>query len=161
MKTVICYATKTGSTRKAAEKLAGYLGEATLCNLEKENVNLADYDCIIVGGSIRMGQLHKAAKKFVASHASELMEKKCAFFICNGFPEQAETFLVQGYGQELLTHSICAATFGGEMDLTTLKGMDKFIAKAVTNSMKDNPAAAPKMLEENIKEFAEAVKSAE
>lgn len=157
MKTIICYATKTGATRKAAEKLAHYIEGATICNLDREKVNLSDYDFVIVGGSIRMGQLHKTVKKFITEHTKELLEKKCAFFICNGFPEQAETFLVQGYGQALLAHSVCAATFGGEMDLARLKGVDKFIAKAVTNSMKDNPAAAPKLLPDNIRQFAEAV----
>ena len=161
MKTVICYATKTGTTRKGANELAGYLQDVTVIDIEKNSVNLSEYECIIVGGSIRMGQMHKAAKKFIQAHKEELLHKKCAFFICNGFPEQAETFLIQNIGQELLSHSICATTFGGEMELERLKGMDKFIAKAVSNSMKDNPVAAPKMLSENIKQFAEALNVAQ
>lgn len=161
MKSVICYASKTGTTKKAAEMLKEQISDAVLCDLEKEKINVADYDCVIVGGSIRMGQIHKAAKKFVTDHMSELMEKKCAFFICNGFADQAETFLVQNFGQELLSHSICASSFGGELDVMNLKGMDKFIAKAVTNSMKDNSQAIPKLLPENIKQFAEAVNAAQ
>ncbi len=159
MKTVIGYATKTGTTKKAAEMLAKQIEGAVLCDLEKETPSLDEYDCIIIGGSIRMGQLHKAAKKYITNNQTQLLEKKCAFFICNGFPEQATTFLVQNFGQELLSHSICASTFGGEMDINKLKGMDKFIAKAVANSMKDNPQAAPKLLTENIKKFAETVKT--
>ena len=44
------------------------------------------------------------------------------------------------------------------MDLDKLSGMDKFIAKAVGNSMKNDPNKVPKILPENIKQFAEAVK---
>lgn len=161
MKTIVCYASKTGTTKKATEMLKEQIGDATICDLEKDKVNLAEYDCVIIGGSIRMGQIHKAAKKFITENTSVLMEKKCAFFICNGFPEQAETILMQNIGQELLSHSICAASFGGEMDLSKQKGMDKFIAKAVVNSTKDNPQAAPKILPENIKQFAEAVNAAQ
>ena len=161
MKTVICYASKTGTTENAARKLAEYLEDVKIINLEKETVNLNDFDCIIIGGRIRMGQLHKVAKKFIIEHHEELLKKKCGFYICNGFPEQAETFLVQNIGQELLSHSICAASFGGEMDINRLKGMDKFIAKAVINSAKDNPHALPQLLTDNIKQFSEAVNEAQ
>ncbi|MGN0156241.1 MAG: flavodoxin domain-containing protein [Lachnospiraceae bacterium] len=159
MKTIICYATKTGTTETAAKELAGLLGAIKVCNLEKETPDIHNFDLVIIGGSIRMGKLHKAAKKFIDANTKELLSKKCAFFICNGFPEQAETFLIQNIGQELLSHSICAASFGGELDLSKLKGMDKFIAKAVTSSMKDNPQAVPKLLHESIKEFAKTVKA--
>lgn len=161
MKTIICYATKTGTTRKAAEMLKEQLSDVTVCDLAKDKVDLAEYDCIIIGGSIRMGQIHKEAKKFIVENKDVLMEKKCAFFICNGFPEQVETFMMQNIDQELLSHAICAASFGGEMNLENLKGMDKFIAKAVTNSMKDKPQSVPKLLPENIKQFAEAVNEAQ
>ena len=158
MKTAICYATKTGTTKECAELLRKQLPDAVLCNIESEKITLDNYDCIIVGGSIRMGKLHKVAAKFIAENKSALMNKKCAFFICCGFPDQAEAFLVQNIDKELRAHSVCAASFGGKMDLDKLSGMDKFIAKAVGNSMKNDPNKVPKILPENIKQFAEAVK---
>lgn len=158
MNTAICYATKTGTTKECAELLKKQLPNAVLCNIESDKVTLDNYDCIIVGGSIRMGKLHKAAAKFIIDNKAALMSKKCAFFICCGFPDQAESFLVQNIDKELLAHSVCAASFGGKMDLDKLSGMDKFIAKAVSNSMKNDPDKVPKILPENIKQFAEAVK---
>lgn len=158
MKTAICYATKTGTTKECAELLKKQIPGAVLCNIESDKITLDNYDCIIVGGSIRMGKLHKAAAKFIADNKSTLMNKKCAFFICFGFPDQAESFLVQNIDKELLAHSVCAASFGGKMDLDKLSGIDKFIAKAVGNSMKNDPNKVPKILPENIKKFAEAVK---
>ncbi len=160
MKTAICYATKTGTTKECAELLKKQLPDAVLCNIESDKITLANYDCIVIGGSIRMGKLHKAAVKFMNENKEELMEKKCAFYICNGFPEQAEAFLVQNIDKELLSHSICAATFGGKMDLDKLKGLDRFIAKAVGNTMKNDPTKIPKILSENIKQFAENLKNA-
>lgn len=158
MKTAICYATKSGTTKECAELLKKQLPDAVLCNVETDKVTLDNYDCIIVGGSIRMGKLHKAAAKFITDNKAALMNKKCAFFICCGFPDQAEAFLVQNIDKELLSHSVCAATFGGKMELEKLSGMDKFIAKAVGNSMKNDPNKIPRILPENIKQFAEAVK---
>ncbi len=73
MKTLICYASKTGTTKKAAGLLAEYFEDVTVMDLEKEKVNLCDFDCVIIGGSIRMGQLHKAAKKFIIEKKDELL----------------------------------------------------------------------------------------
>ena len=160
MKTAICYATKNGTTKECAEMLKKQLPDSILCNIETDKADLTKYDCIVVGGCIRMGKLHKAAAGFIQKNREVLMKKKCAFFICNGFPEQAETFLVQNIDKELLSHSICAASFGGKMDLDKLKGMDKFIAKAVSNNFKNDPSAAPKILTENIKQFADTLNQA-
>lgn len=159
MKTAICYATKTGTTKECAELLKKQLPDAVLCNIETDKITPDNYDCIVVGGCIRMGKLHKAAVKFITDNKEVLMNKKCAFFICCGFPEQAEAFLVQNIDKELLSHSVCAASFGGKMELEKLKGMDKFIAKAVGNSMKNDPDKIPKILPENIKQFAETLKN--
>lgn len=160
MKTAICYATKSGTTKECAELLKKQLPDAILCNVETDKADLTKYDCIVVGGPIRMGKLYKPAAEFISANKTVLMEKKCAFFICNGFPEQTEAFLVQNIDKELLSHSVCAASFGGKMDLDKLKGMDKFIAKAVGNTMKNNPDAVPKIFPENIKQFADALKQA-
>ncbi len=157
MKTAICYATKNGTTKECAEMLKKQLPDAILCNIETDKADLSKYECIVVGGCIRMGKLHKAAAKFIQENRTVLLEKKCAFFICNGFPDQAEAFLVQNIDKELLSHSICAASFGGKMDLDKLRGMDRFIAKAVVNSMKNDLNAVPKILPENIKQFADTV----
>lgn len=160
MKTVICYATKSGTTKECAEMLKKHLSDAVLCNIETDKADLSKYDCIVVAGPIRMGKLYKPAVKFIQTNRSVLLEKNCAFFICNGFPEQAETFLVQNIDKELLSHSICAASFGGKMDLNKLTGMDKFIAKAVGNSLKNDPNAIPKILPESIKQFADTLNQA-
>lgn len=160
MKTAICYATNTGTTKECAELLKKQLSDAVLCNIESEKITLSNYDCIVIGGCIRMGKLHKAASKFIADNKTILMEKKCAFYICNGFPEQTEAFLVQNIDKELLSHSVCAATFGGKMDLDKLKGIEKFIAKAVGNTMKNDFAKIPQILPDNIKQFAETLNNA-
>ena len=157
MNTIICYASKTGTTKHCAEKLKTLLHSAELCDLTKERPDIAAYDCIIIGGSIRMGHLHKRAKKFIEKNKELLLQKKIAFFICNGFIEQAETFLLQNIDKLLLEHAICAASFGGELDFTRMKGLDKFVAKAVSNSIQNQPEAQPKVNERSIEEFAKVL----
>lgn len=159
MKTIICYASKTGTTEKCAEKLKAIIGKAEICDIGKDSPNLSEYDCIIIGGSIRMGHLHKAARKLIQKNKNLLMTKKIAFFICNGFPEQTESFLLQNIDQSLLEHAVCSASFGGEVNLGILKGMDKFIAKAVMNMMRNTPDAKPEINEDSIREFAQMLQN--
>ena len=54
----------------------------------------------------------------------------------------------------MVKKAVCHDTFGGEMDLAHLKGMDKFIAKAVTNANKKNNILEPKILTEKMDQFA-------
>lgn len=157
MKTVICYASKTGTTMECAKTLKNMIPGAVLCDIEKEKISLSEYDCIVIGGSIRMGRLHKAARKFIHENTEILKQKSYAFFICNAFLEQTEAFLIQNIGKEILEHALCATSFGGKIELEKLKGMDKFIAKAVGNGMKNNPEAIPKIQESNITEFASVI----
>lgn len=55
MKTLIVYATKNGTTKKAAEILAERLGGADVKNIACDTFSLADYDRVLVGSNIRMG----------------------------------------------------------------------------------------------------------
>ena len=155
MKVLIAYAGKTGTTQKCATILKDYLKdtEVSLVDLNVITPDVSQYDGVIVGGSIRMGMLAKAAKQFVAKNKEQLLTKKCGYFICNGFPAQAENFLSQNIAIDLLEKAACRASFGGELNVDSLKGMDKFIASAVTKSAREKNEPMPVILNDVIKEF--------
>ncbi|NTV78386.1 MAG: flavodoxin [Clostridiales bacterium] len=155
MKVLIAYAGKTGTTEKCATLLKENLKntEVNLVNLNLSTPDISQYDGVIVGGSIRMGMLAKAAKQFVAKNKEQLLTKKCGYFICNGFPAQAESFLSQNIAVDLLEKAACRASFGGELDVEKLKGMDRFIASAVTKSAREKNEPMPTILHDVIREF--------
>lgn len=153
-KILIAFAGKTGTTEKCAKMLQGKVPNSVVCDLNKEKPELSQYGAVILGASIRMGMIHKAAKAWFAANQTEIMSKPYALFICNGFPDQAPQFLLQNYGEDVVKKAVCHDTFGGEMDLAHLKGMDKFIAKAVTNANKKNNIPEPKILTEKMDQFA-------
>ena len=62
LKVLIAYASKTGSAEKAAKLLGEHFADVTLRDLTVGSPNPKDYDAVIVGGSIRMGTLHKDAR---------------------------------------------------------------------------------------------------
>lgn len=87
MKTVIFYLTRDGQTRKIAEKMASELDDCTLLNL-RENADifaeqLAAFDVIVIGASIRYGHFDPLLEQFIAKHSALLNQKKSAFFSVN------------------------------------------------------------------------------
>lgn len=159
MKILVAYAGKSGTTEKCAKLLKQKLLGAVLADLNRETPEIGAYDAVVVGGSIRMGLLHKKARLFLAQNAAELKAKPAAYFICCCFAQNAPQFFASNIPQELLNSAVSYECFGGEMDLNRLYGMDKFIAKMVSKSP-EGRKAAPHILEENIAKLAQAVQNA-
>lgn len=160
MNILIGYAGKTGTTEKCAKLLAEKIRSAKVVDLNKEIPDLNDYDVVVLGGSIRMGMLHKKVKQFIQTNYTVLKQKKTAYFICNGFPEQVERMYQQNFSQDLIDSAICIDTFGGEINLAKQKGIDKLITKMVMKSTKEGNSKLPTILIERIDNFAKLIKKA-
>ena len=94
MKTLIVYASKTGSTEKCAGIIGQNLKDATIINLSaRQNEDVNKYDKIIIGTPIRMGMIHKKVKEFINKNVEILKNKKVAYFICCGFAENLSNIL--------------------------------------------------------------------
>lgn len=90
MKTLILYLTRDGQTQKIAEKIStemhGESHDITVLSLRENRFSatqLAEFDCIIVGASIRYGHFDPLLEQFIGQHASLLNQKKSAFFSVN------------------------------------------------------------------------------
>lgn len=161
MKILIAYAGKSGTTEKCAKLLQGKLPGAALADLNREMPEIGEYDTVIVGGSIRMGQLHKKAKAFLARNSAGLQAKTAAYFICCGFADGAQQLFETNFPKELLGSAAGYECFGGEMNLDRLHGFDRFVAKMALESSHGQKAAPSHVLEENIDKLAQTVKKAE
>ena len=157
MKTLIVYASKTGTTEKCARIIGQNLKDATIINLSaRQNEDINKYDKIIIATPIRMGMIHKKVKEFINKNAEILKNKKVAYFICCGFAENYKQYFEQNISKELLEKAITYDTFGGEMILEKQKGFDKFIVKMVSKNIAQDREI--KILTENIDRFIEKVK---
>ena len=76
----IAVASKTGTTMRCAIRLAGLLSDHSVevCDLTREQPSPAGYDLVIVGGSIRLGRLHPAARRYIRSHQALLQNEAFA-----------------------------------------------------------------------------------
>lgn len=151
MKTLIIYASKTGTTEKCAKELNNKLKDSEMVNILNYNKNINKYDLIIIGTPIRMGMIDKRIKKFLNSNIEILKSKKVAYFICCGFNENFKKYYEQNIPNVLLDNAIIYDTFGGEMDIQKQKGFDKFIVKMVSKNIDKNKEI--KVLYKNIDSF--------
>jgi menaquinone-dependent protoporphyrinogen oxidase len=134
MKTIIAYATTHGCTEKTALELKNHMGgDTTLVNLKKNpNPSIANFERVIVGGSIHAGQIQKRVKDFCTKNLEILKEKELGLFICcmeNG--ETAGKQFTEAFPEELQRVAKSTAIFGGEFDFEKMNFLEKMIVKKV------------------------------
>ncbi len=144
MNNLIIYGTKYGTTATCANELASLLaGQTDVRNIEQQGtLDLAQYDRIIIGSSVYMGQINKGIKKFAEEHLARLLGVETSIFICSGLPENFDDVLKANFPEKLLFSATMKAHFGGTLDIDKMKFMDKTIAKMMSKQKGDG---APKV----------------
>lgn len=159
MKTLIAYATKHGSTEKCALLLSQKLnGEVDLYNLKQDKAyKLEEYDNIIIGGSIYIGQIQKEVKEFCIKYLPVLKDKKIGIFICcMNKGEDAAKQIESSFSQELLSKASVKEVFGGEFEFKKMSFFERFIIKKVAKTTED----ASSLSKESINKFVELMNKA-
>jgi len=134
MKTIILYTSRYGCTEKAAGLLKSKLGgEVEVINLIHARApELAEYDTVILGGSIYYGKIQKEMTAFVSKVKPELEHERLGLFICAGTErEQALQELYTAFPKDLLVKAAATEVFGDEIYHEKLTLMDKFILRMV------------------------------
>lgn len=150
MTVLIAFASKSGTTEKKAALLSNMIPDSSTVDITRENPDLSKYDVLIIGGSIRMGRLHKAAASFIKKNREEIMHKPYGLFICCGFLDKAETTLKKVFDDELRTAAKAVGACGGELGASKQKGPDK------TGTSAKSAVPASQIDGERIEHFAEA-----
>ncbi len=157
MKTLIAYATKYGCTEKCAKRIAEELGsDADLLDLGKSSsVSLADYETVIIGGSVYIGKVQKEVSEFCRKHMEELKSKRLGLFICGMAEGEAmETELKSSFPEELLERAAAKEFLGGEFMVDKMNFLDKFMIKKMAKVTENKS----NILEDRITRFAQEIK---
>lgn len=155
MKTVILYATKYGSVRKAAELLREKLnGQTILADVAKEPVpSLDEYDTVILGGSVYMGRIQKKLSAYIQNNLDILLKKRIGVFLCAGATEskQQEKELKAVFPSGLYDHALARGVLGYSYDFDKMRFFDRFIVSKILGNTK----SVSEFHDEKITQFAQ------
>ncbi len=136
MKTLIAYRTKYGTTALCAKKLNEKLnGICDIVDLKDDkDPDLAEYDTIIIGGSIYAGRMQGAVRRFVEKNKTALQNKKVGLYICCLYQDdKAREELEANFPIWLTAHAAVSDWFGGIAKLSGMSKTDRFIFSRIAN----------------------------
>lgn len=139
MKTLVVYGSKYGFTEDCARELKSRIeGEVNLLSISKASKeSLEEYDCIVIGTPIYMGNIFKPVKVFCDEKKEELLLNNVRFFVVGlGGPEATMKNFDETMDSELLVHSIENAYFGGAYVLEKMNFFERTIMKKLVKKQK-------------------------
>lgn len=161
MKTIIIYATKTGTVKRCAALLAARLGaeNTDMFDIAGGEPDYAGYDTVVFGTPVRMGMIDGRIRRMIQKRAADLRGRRCAVFTCNCLLTKASDAFVRNFSEDFMEHALCMDTFGGEFDPQKQRGGDRLLLKIMELAAKSDPALKPHnhILPDNIANFAKEI----
>lgn len=136
MSILIAYASNNSTTKECAQILSQKLPDSHVVNLSNSKPDVTKYDTVIMGSCIRFNNIHKKLTDFIKDNLDILMKKNTAIYLCCGFPEKANQYLLHNFPKKLLNKSISIQCFGGKLKVMPYKLYDKLIMKTVKKNFK-------------------------
>jgi menaquinone-dependent protoporphyrinogen oxidase len=137
MSTLVIYMSKHGCAEKAARIIGEHLPDTDTAIIDlksKAEVDLSRYETVIIGGSIYLGSLMKALRKFCEKNLDVLQTKRIGLFICcMNEGEAARKHYETVFDESLRTHATAAGIFGGAIDYEGLSLLERSILGQVIN----------------------------
>ena len=158
MKTLIIYASKYGAAKNSVklleEKIRGSVEAVNIEEDKKGNLDFSNYDNIIIGGSIYMGQIQKEIREFAIENIDKIRGKKVGLFIsCLREGEEGLGQIDQAFPEDLVKIASVKENFGGEIKLKKMKFLERAIIKKVAKLDKDISTLSM----EKISDFADHI----
>jgi len=117
MKTLILYATKYGAAAEIAKRIANKIDGAVIHDLKQSGIlDLAGFDCIIIGSSVYAGMFRKEAKAFLSQNADVLRQKKLGLFISGMSSGEEQKMFADNVPKDLLESAKATIMPGGIFD---------------------------------------------
>jgi menaquinone-dependent protoporphyrinogen oxidase len=148
LKTLIAYRTKYGTAAACARILLEKIGgDTVLADLaDARDVNVREYDVVLVGGSIYAGKVQRTVVSFCERNRPALLRRRVGVFLCCLYQgEDALMQLQSAFPDWLLAHAFARVLPGGEIHYDRLTLLDRLLVRGLPHPPGDlsrmNPAA--------------------
>lgn len=161
MKILIAFAGKTGNTAEMCTLLASLMPchEVSVADLCVNAPDPAAFDHVVLGGSVRMGKLHRALRLYIKTYGDVLAVKPHTLFLLCAFADQFENYAEMLYPSAILSSADEVVYFGGELNVSRQHGFaSKMLTRMMRNSIlesEDDEAALPGLLPEHVRLLAD------
>jgi len=159
MKNLIIFTTKYGSVEKCARLLAKELNDETvIVNLKTDTIpELAEFDKIILGGSIYIGKTQSEISKFAEDNIEVLKTKIVGIFVNSGDPTEKKYLqLKNSFPARVHDKAVALGLFGDEITWEKCSFMDKLALRLI----KKVKASYSNIEEKEISRFAKLMNEA-
>jgi len=146
-KVLVAYASKYGATTEIAEKIGEVLNDAGLptdVSPVKQVSNLTEYNAVILGSAVYIGQWRKEAVKFLEANEKALTERSVWLFSSGPSGEGDPVELLSGWqfpkGQQEIADRIQPrdiTVFHGNVDVNKLNFLHKWMIGKVESPVGD------------------------
>lgn len=157
MSILIAYASYNSTTEECAKILARKLPDSHILNLAKGKKDISEYDTVIIGSCIRFNNIHSAVIDFIKENLDLLMKKNTAIYLCCGFPEKSNQYLLHNFPKKLLDKSVSIHCFGGRLKVKPHRLFDNLIMKTVQKNFKLENRDYTEIDNERIQELVDAI----
>jgi menaquinone-dependent protoporphyrinogen oxidase len=151
MRALIVYRSKYGASAECARRIAACLNaECDVADLKELKPDPAQYDLIIVGGSIYAGRMQRSVGRYCEKHRAALQGMPVGYYIsCLYKDDQAREELESNFPDWLRAHASAADWLGGRIRLKEMSRIDKFLYTKIAGVTEDVSAID----EERIRAF--------
>lgn len=125
MRTLILYESKMGYTKKCAEYLHKMIENSELFEIESRKFKLEDYDRIIIGAPIYIGEIEEITKDFIKRNQFALLDRKLGLF-CAGMSKEEFHIAVQDSLPPNIFYHAEIVHCGGVIEYSKLTLRDKY-----------------------------------
>jgi len=159
MKTIIIYSSTYGYAKDCASKLSKQLnGEVLLVNVTTDTIpQIDEFNNVIIGGSIYMGQISKKLKAYCNTNMELLKNKRVGLYLCCCLPEDLEKNINNAFPEELLKIVLSIESFGGELRTEKMNFAHKMITGLMKKAAAKEGKSEPIQMPDNIKKLAEII----
>lgn len=147
-KTLVAYATRYGSTREVAERVAAVLRDlgwsADVQSVENVK-DLSGYSAVILGAPYYLGKMLKTGAAFLERHRGSLEALPVALFTLGPFSANEDLTAARGQMEKTLAElgwlkPVASEMFVGKYDPAVLRGVDRLLTKLKASPLHEVPA---------------------
>jgi len=125
MKTIILYESKMGFTKKCAEYLHSKIKDSAIFDIERAGFVLKDYDQIMIGAPIYVGEVEDYTKDFIERNKFTLLDRKLKLFFSGMNKEEFHIAVQDSLPVDVFYHAKTVFC-GGVIEYSKLTLRDKY-----------------------------------